>query len=124
MVWRNIVNGVIGIWFIISPYVLGYTGDAGRTWTSIIGGIILLVLAGSAAFNGRVRQQSWIQYVDGLVGIWFIIAPWVLLFTTKRADFWTSLVLGIIALILSAWSLDALPRTRDVPGTGTQQHAH
>jgi SPW repeat len=49
MVWQNVINALIGIWFIIAPAVLPFPNDVAMAWTSVIGGVILLVLAGSAA---------------------------------------------------------------------------
>jgi len=104
MMWPNVVNALVGIWFIIAPFTLGFSGNGGEMWTSIIGGVILLILAGWAVFSEEARRQTaWIQYVTGLVGIWFIIAPWVLSVATKPGELWTSLVGGIIVLVLSAW---------------------
>lgn len=102
MIWQNMVNALIGIWLIIAPFTLSFTGEAAQMWTSIVGGVLLLVLAGSAALNAKARRQAWIQYVNGLVGIWFILAPWVLSFTARSSEFRTSLVAGIIVLVLSA----------------------
>jgi uncharacterized membrane protein len=122
MAWRNIVNALIGIWFIISSWVLAVTAHTAAMWTSIAGGAIFLILAGTAALNPVARRQAWIQYVNGLVGIWFIIAPWVLGFANRPTETWTSWVPGAIALILSAWNLGVLPRrTAEVQ---QQQHAH
>jgi hypothetical protein len=111
MVWQNVVNALIGIWYIISPAVLPFPNDSAMAWTSVIGGVILLVLAGNAALYEGARRQVWLQVVTGLVGIWFIIAPWVLAFTRQPGTFWTSLILGIVALILSIWDLNVRPRT-------------
>ena len=122
MVWRNVIDALIGIWFIISPLMLGYSVRSGQMVTTIIGGIILLVLAGSAVFSDEARRQGWIQYVTGLVGIWFIFAPWVLSFVNRPGEFWTSFVLGIIALVLSAWSLESVPRTV-APPARPQMHS-
>jgi uncharacterized integral membrane protein len=111
MVWQNVVNALIGIWFIIAPFSLAFTSNAAEMWTSIIGGVILLVLAGAAALNEKARRQVWIQYVDGLVGVWFIIAPWVLSFTARAGELWTSLIGGVIVLVLSAWlAFGVLPK--------------
>jgi hypothetical protein len=111
MVWQNVIVALVGIWFIIAPSTLGFVGDAAMTWTSVVGGVILLILAGSAAVSEAARGQAWIQVVDALVGIWFIIAPWVLNFTQQPAPLWTSLILGIVTLILSVWDLQLAPRT-------------
>lgn len=110
MVWQNVVVGLIGIWFIIAPPSVGFTAHAAMTWTSVIGGVILLILGGSAALSAEARRYPWIQVVNALVGIWFIIAPWVLNFTREPAALWASLILGIVTLILGVWDLELMPR--------------
>ncbi len=111
MIWQNVVNALLGIWFIVAPFSLSFTGNTGETWASVIGGVILLLLAGTAALRTGARRQVWIQYVDGLVGIWFIIAPWALSFTGEPRVFLTSLIPGIVVLLLSAWLLGLMPKT-------------
>jgi VIT1/CCC1 family predicted Fe2+/Mn2+ transporter len=69
MLWGNVINALVGVWFIIAPFVLGLQANPGATWTSIIGGLILLVLAGWAVLNEEARKRRWIQYVNGSVGV-------------------------------------------------------
>jgi hypothetical protein len=45
------VNGLVGIWFIVAPFVLSVTAQPQETWTSVVGGAIALVLAGYLAFR-------------------------------------------------------------------------
>jgi uncharacterized membrane protein YdcZ (DUF606 family) len=103
MMWANVVNALIGLWFAIAPFVLHYQEPTVAMWTSIVGGLILLVLAGWAVFDESARKQKWIQYVNGLVGIWFIIFPFAFGFTGLLNILWTSLIGGALALVLSAW---------------------
>jgi hypothetical protein len=103
MVWANVVNALIGIWFVIAPFALRFQELRGAMWTSIIGGLILLILAGWAVFNEGARKQKWVQYVNGLVGIWFILFPFIFALSTNAAVMWTSIIGGAVALILSAW---------------------
>jgi ABC-type antimicrobial peptide transport system permease subunit len=44
-----------------------------------------------------------VQYVNGLVGIWFVLFPFVFALSATPAILWTSLIGGIVALVLSAW---------------------
>lgn len=112
MVWANAVNALLGIWFIIAPFVLNFTGYPAPMWTSIVGGAILLILAGWAVFDAKIRRQAWIQYVNGLVGIWFIIFTYVYPHVAGVANLrWTTIVGGLIALVLCVWlAFSVLPR--------------
>jgi len=111
MRWANVVNALVGIWFIIAPYALAVTGRPVEMWTSIAGGVVLLVLAGWAVFSEDARRQAWVQYVNGLVGIWFIVAPFVLARAAEPRELWTSVLGGAIAVVLSGYlTFGVLPR--------------
>lgn len=114
MKWENVVTALIGVWFIMSPFTLGYTHQPFMTVTSFAGGAILLVAAGAAALSESVRRQTWIYLCNGLVGIWFIIAPSALSFAGDLGDHWTSLVGGIVVLLLNGALLYNLARARFV----------
>jgi hypothetical protein len=40
----KIIKILIAIWLVIAPWVLGFSDQAGATWSSAISGIALLVL--------------------------------------------------------------------------------
>ena len=42
--WPGIV-GVLGIWLIVSPFLLGYSGSLPALWNSIVVGLILVATA-------------------------------------------------------------------------------
>lgn len=112
MVWGNVVNALIGIWFILAPFVLRFTDRPGPMWLSVIAGAVLLVLAGWAVFDAKARHYTWIQYVNGLLGIWFVIFSYVFSTLAGVAHVrWTTVVGGLIALGLSAWlAFSVLPK--------------
>lgn len=112
MVWANVVNAVLGIWFVVAPFVLGFSDRPTAMWASIVGGAVLLVLAGWAAFDEKIRHQAWVQYVNGLVGIWFIIFTYVYTDVAGVAYLrWTTIAGGVIAAVLCAWLVfGVLPR--------------
>ena len=111
MVWANVVNALLGIWFIIAPFVLRFSDRPNIMWLSIIGGAILLLLAGWCVLDGGARRQTWIQYVNGLVGLWFIIFPYVYPLGAVQNLQWTSIVGGLVVVVLSAWlAFSIIPR--------------
>ncbi len=38
------IIALLGIWLIISPWVLGFSGDMAAVWNAVIVGIIVLIL--------------------------------------------------------------------------------
>jgi hypothetical protein len=52
MQWLSGINALAGIWMIISPWVLGFSGDGRPTWSAVIIGIIVLVLGAIRFFTG------------------------------------------------------------------------
>lgn len=43
IMWKQWVNGVLGIWIVLLPY-LGFTADV-HTWLMVVTGIVIAVLA-------------------------------------------------------------------------------
>jgi hypothetical protein len=96
------LNALAGIWLIIAPFVLGYrNGDP--YWNDIVFGAIVLVLGAIRAFGAH--RQSWISWVNALIGVWiFISAFW--LDSSGRA-IWNDIILGVIVFVLAMLSAGA-----------------
>ena len=52
--WEEWVNGVLGLWLIISPWALGFTDLVPAMWNAVICGVIVVAMA--AAELWEVRQ--------------------------------------------------------------------
>jgi len=50
------VNVILGLWLIISPFVLGFSAARVPTWHNIIAGIVVALLALSRAMVPRPQQ--------------------------------------------------------------------
>src|SRR5690242_217754 len=69
------LNVLAGIWLVISPFVLGYTG-ADAMWNPIVFGAIVGVLA-VARLAGGVRAAG-VSWLNMAIGVWlFISAFWL-----------------------------------------------
>lgn len=55
--WEEVINVLIGIWMIISPWVLGFTGTRSAEANAVIVGIVAIVLAAWAMTLAR-REPS------------------------------------------------------------------
>ncbi|MCL6444237.1 MAG: SPW repeat protein [Alicyclobacillus sp.] len=47
-----------------------------------------------------MKARNW---VAGVIGIWFIVAPWALSFADHTAALWWSIIPGAIQAIVSGW---------------------
>ena len=77
-VWRDFANVILGVWLIASPFTLGYR-DAAMTWSDVVSGAVVVVLAAMVMFP-RFDKLRW-----GIcfTGIWLLFAP--LVFWTRDA---------------------------------------
>ncbi len=110
MYWAT---GILGILLIIAPFVLGFSSDLTAMWSCVILGAITLIVS---IIKAAVRDMAnWEYWVTGLMGILAIIAPFVLAFSTMTPALWSSVILGIIILVLSAYQLFARTPRRVAP---------
>jgi SPW repeat len=105
--WASGINVIAGLWLIISPFVLSYTGLQGALWNDVILGIVIAALA--AIRVAGAMDQPWLSWVNVVLGAWVIISAWVLGFVDTPAALWDNVIVGVIVLIVAAWSALASP---------------
>ncbi len=104
------VGILAGLWLIISPFILGNSGVSTVMWNEIIFGVIVAVLAGIQMASTETRWPSWINFV---VGLWLILAPFVLnSYTGLGAARSNDVVLGIIVGLTGLWAALATPEVQ------------
>jgi bacteriorhodopsin len=97
------IVGILGLAFIVAPFVLGYSGDLVAMWSSVILGAAIVVVSAIKAF---VRDISkWEYWLAGILGLLAIIAPFVLHFNTYVRPLDASLILGVIVLVLAGYQV-------------------
>jgi sulfite exporter TauE/SafE len=97
----NSLAALIGVWFIIAPWVVNFSDDKSALWTSVIIGALQLITS-LLGFSGS-GWSSWQNWISLLSGVWFIIFPFV--YTLKTEEIWASVVLGAVTVIIGLWSL-------------------
>jgi SPW repeat len=93
------INVVLGALLFISPWVFSYAGQGLAAWSAWIGGIVVAILAIAAL----VRFAEWEEWINVVLGVWLVIAPWVLGFSAVAAATWSHVILGIVIAALAAW---------------------
>jgi hypothetical protein len=52
------VNAALGVWIIISPWVLGFAANATLMWNNVIIGALVALVALSSAFSGNAAAPE------------------------------------------------------------------
>lgn len=95
--WFNLI---LGVWLVIAPFVgVGMTSDA-AAWNSYVAGVAVAILAGAAI----ARPQAWEEWVNLLIGLWLVLAPFVLGFTDQPGPMWNQIVIGLLIGADALWA--------------------
>lgn len=101
------VNLVLAVLLVISPWVLAFPAGA-ATYNAVIAGLVV----GLVAVGAIVAFNQWEEWVNLVLGIWVVIAPFVLGFAAAASATWTHVILGLAVAILAAvelWSVTHEP---------------
>lgn len=106
------INFFAGIWVLISPFVLRFTGFRFAIWNNVIVGIIVLIVAGTRAWGGR-GERTGVSWINLVLGIWLIVTAFI--FHFRPAFMWNQIVSGIIVAVLAAISAARRPSSAEPP---------
>ena len=70
---------------------------------------------GGVAFAAFTRMRAWEEWIGLVVGLWVLIAPWLLGFAGVSSALWTHLLIGLLVAILAAlelWRMHGTPPAR------------
>ncbi len=100
--WQDWIDMVLGLWLAASPWILDFAdSDPGATRNALIVGIVIAVLSALTFLAYHIVEE----WIDVVLGIWLIVAPWALSATgnmTVVADF---LIVGGVVLVLSGYEI-------------------
>jgi hypothetical protein len=98
--WQDWLNLILGVWLIVAPFFgVGVHNDA-AAYNSYISGAVVAILA-IAALS---RTRLWEEWLNLIVGLWLIVAPFALQFTGERGHTWNQIIVGLIVGIDALWA--------------------
>jgi uncharacterized membrane protein len=110
------IDVLAAIWLFISPFVI--MSGSTMAWNNCVFGVIIFILAACRAFGAY--RESWISWVNLLLGIWVLIAPFALLYQRTPGITTSNVITGIVLIVFAAWSGAASGSAdTDVVGTTT-----
>jgi hypothetical protein len=114
--WQDQVNAMLGLWLIVSPWVLDYTGMRMLTlgspnaavWTALVVGVITVVLS----FLDIYAHRAWDMMADLCVGLGLIVAPWLFGFASQSVPTVNDTLVGVAISLIAVTSLLKEPEVR------------
>jgi hypothetical protein len=107
--WPDGLNLLLGVWLVVSPWILGFTGVKYAPGNAYVVGVIIAV----AAVSALLAFHEWEEWVNIILGVWLVITPWLFGFGTLApttetlaafAATWNFVIVGLLVVGLAAWS--------------------
>jgi hypothetical protein len=97
----DIGNAVTGVCLALTPWVFDFAHEVDAAWNAwAVGAAVALIAIGAlVAFN------QWEEWLNLALGIWAVVAPWVIGFTAITAATYAHVVIGVIVAVLAAAEL-------------------
>lgn len=103
--WQDWANLVLGVWLILSPWLLGFSATPAATWNAVVVGVVVALMALLHLRGGPM----WEEWLNVLLGVWLILSPWILGYSGMGNAVWNALIVGVLVGVL------ALSLTREKP---------
>jgi hypothetical protein len=92
----RVVQMLLGLWLIFSPFILGFSANHAAMWNNIAVGLACLFLA-----TGNKWEDGGVQALIVPLGIWLFMSPFVL--GLSKAAFALNNI--IMAFVVIGWGL-------------------
>lgn len=98
--WQDAVNFLLGVALFVSPFVLGFGSELTPALNAHIIGAIIAILA----LATMLAYRLWEEWVNAALGVWLVIAPWVLGFSSHTTAKTAHVLIGAATLVLALWA--------------------
>ena len=108
--WEYWVSWGLGIWLMLSPWVLMFWTQTRAMENAVIAGFLLIIVEAVTLSAFRL----WEEWVNVLIGLWLIVSP-ALLAMPGWAETINFVVSGILVVALAAyemWDIRRRPAAR------------
>ncbi len=104
--WEDWAGVVLGVWLLLSPWVLGYSEHFAATANAVVLGIILA----SEELMHLGRHEDAEEWVDVVAGLWLVASPFVLGFGALAAPLVNTIAVGLLTILFAGWALSPLDK--------------
>jgi hypothetical protein len=103
--WEDWCDWGLGLWLLLSPWILRFEPDAVATASTVIAGIFVL----RTELVTLTVFRPWEEWMNVALGVGLVALPWVLNFETTIAPVNLTLV-GPVILALALYEMRSLRR--------------
>jgi hypothetical protein len=98
--WENWLDLALGVWLLLSPWLLQFGGDATAVTNSVVIGFLIIV-AEVFTFSTLGALE---ELIDLVLGLWLVVSPWILNISSRvaSADF---VIVGLLVLGLAIYEI-------------------
>jgi hypothetical protein len=97
----DVVNALLGVCLALAPWALGFTGEVAATWNALMVGAAIALIA----LGALLAFREWEEWVNLALGVWAILAPWLIGFATVANAMYAHVIIGLIVGVLAALDL-------------------
>ncbi|ADI05287.1 hypothetical protein SBI_02166 [Streptomyces bingchenggensis BCW-1] len=111
------ISLITGLYLAASPWIVGFNGMLTLAVTNLITGVAYAVLMGG--FGHAYERTHGMAWAAALLGVWAIIAPWVVSgsVATMRTII-SNVIVGAVALVLALFASSQAKAKAATPGRG------
>jgi len=95
--WQDWVNLALGVWLVVSPWLLSFNDNPAATWNSVLIGLAFAALS----LMALTENKPWEEWGELILTIWLLISPWALGFNEPGAAMWNTIIVAVAAGIAS-----------------------
>jgi len=99
--WQDVVNALLGVWVVLSPWALGFQDSKTAAANAVLVGVALV----AAALGAMLVPRAWEEWTECALGVWLVISPWVLGFSALQVAMLAAVCSGIVIAALALWTL-------------------
>lgn len=100
--WRDLLIGMVGLWLIASPSLLGYGLSHAAALNAYGVGSGLIVFSIVSAWRLRDLGN---EILNVVFGCWLVLSPFALGFSGQRAAALNAAAVGLIVASVALWDL-------------------
>ncbi len=90
--WQDYTNILLGVWLVLTPlFGIGAVSDVAAINSYLTGAAVAIF-----AIAALARPQMWEEYINLVLGLWLILAPFALGFTNLAAPMWNQIIVGLL----------------------------